>query len=181
MNIRNAIAGIGLTALLLGVPSMARAEEAKKEEEKNSQEKPKTEQVSLEQKCKDHKYVEMKPEAQEHYDNGVRAQMTKEYDKALSEYKKAMNIDPKARSPPYQIGTILMEKGDFKNAIEFYSKAINNDPCFPLGYRGLGHSYFELKDFEKSIRYNELYLKFNPKNPEKAEKEIEEAKKYVKS
>lgn len=170
--LKKAIAALGLVGLLSS-PYLAN---------KAGAEEPKKQEVSLEEQCRDYKLVEMKPEAKKHYNAGVLQHMKKNYDSAISEYQKAHELDPAARSPPHQIGVCYRKKGDLNKALEWYLKAIEIDPCFHLPYGSLSLIYFELGDYEKSIFYGKLKLE----TPECVGKErevvlerIQEAKKIL--
>ena len=76
----------------------------------------------------------------------------------LSDYEKALEIDPKFAKAHFGIGTYMAEKGDFPKAIEELTKSIELDPNFALGYSNRamakklsGDYHGALADFDRAV------------------------------
>lgn len=66
-------------------------------------------------------------EAQDAFDQGIKAQQSNNLDEALQLYQKAAQIVPKEAAYVYAIGTVYQGKNDLDAAIESYKKALTLD------------------------------------------------------
>ena len=64
----------------------------------------------------------------------------------------------------YKAGVEYGNAGLFTQAVELFSRAIRLRPDYADAYRSLGHAYFDLKDWDKSIESLERALELNPKD-----------------
>ncbi len=56
----------------------------------------------------------------------------KDYDKALADYNKAIELDPKFATAYYNRGFVDADKKDYDKALADYNKAIELDPKYAL-------------------------------------------------
>lgn len=57
-------------------------------------------------------------------------------------------------------------EGNFEKAIVEYKNALKIQPFFPALYKALAMNYAQLRDYEKAIRYMQIYLKLYPDAPD---------------
>lgn len=73
--------------------------------------------------------------AEESYDKG-------QYDRAISDYDKAIEINPKDTDAYHNRGLAYYDKGQNDQAISDYDNAIEIDPKYALAYNNRGFTYF---------------------------------------
>lgn len=71
-------------------------------------------------------------------------------DEALSNYEKALELNPKLALVYYDMGKIYKNKGNPDKAVEMYNKAIEIDPAMSIAYYDLGIMY----DSQRYPKYN---------------------------
>ncbi|GLB53089.1 hypothetical protein NBRC110019_21290 [Neptunitalea chrysea] len=86
----------------------------------------------------------------------------KEYEKAIQNYKKAIQIDPNFAYPYNGLGTVYCNQKKYEKAIQYYEKAIKINPDYLTPYNGLGTVYCNQKKYEKAIQYYEKAILINP-------------------
>src|SRR6476469_4801665 len=64
----------------------------------------------------------------------------------------------------YKAGVEYANAGLFTQAAELFRRAVRLRPDYADAYRSLGHAYFDLKDWEKSVESLERALELNPKD-----------------
>jgi protein involved in polysaccharide export with SLBB domain len=64
----------------------------------------------------------------------------------------------------YKAGVEYGNAGLFSQAVELFRRAIKLRPDYADAYRSLGHAYFDLKDWDKSVQSLERALELNPKD-----------------
>ncbi len=99
--------------------------------------------------------------SQAYFNYGLSKQQRRDFDGALVDYSKTIELDPDFFNYYVCRGTVKEEKGDRTGAIGDYDKAIELNPNFALSYYNRGHAKFNngdldgaLADYSKSI---ELY------------------------
>lgn len=101
-------------------------------------------------------------QANEHLLNGVKYANRKQYNKAISEYKKALNILPEYAEPYHNIGVVYSFKGQSKKAIKMFEKAISLNPNDAVSYNSLGVEYQKNKMYSVAITKYSQAIKINP-------------------
>lgn len=106
-------------------------------------------------------------EANAHYLLGNISHQKKEYNAAAKCYKKAHKFDKNNIGALSGLGTIALDKKDFKNAILHFKKAIQigNKPDAAL-FSNLGVSFNGNGDIKNAILAFEKAMKFGPVNPD---------------
>ena len=82
---------------------------------------------------------------------------------AISQFRKALQLDPYSVRAHFQLGLLLTGQKDYASAIESYQKAITLNPQFPDTFFNLGFIYAVSKDF---ARAEEMYTKTVALNPD---------------
>ena len=100
--------------------------------------------------------------AQEHLNKGNAYCDQGEFDEAIQEFTKAIELDPEYALAYNNRGVAYDEKGEYDKAIADCNKAIELNPELDEPYFGRGLGYMELgqkekaiSDFEKSIELSE--------------------------
>ena len=88
-----------------------------------------------------------------------------DFDNALAEAEKAININPNNPNSNFALGQALVAAGRHQEAVEPFKKAMRLDPSYrdALGY-GLGRAYFFMSQFEQSAVLFEKAYESSPDN-----------------
>ena len=87
------------------------------------------------------------------------------YKKAITNFKKAIRINPNVPNIYYNLGLAYHHIGNMDDAIESYKKAIDLKPDYDEAFCNMGMSLEEKGDLEGAIeKYNKV-LEINPKHP----------------
>ena len=78
------------------------------------------------------------------FTKGYNAYENKEYDKAISFYLRAIELDPDDDAAYYNLGIAYNSQGNLTKAIQLYEKAIELDPDDADAYINLGIAYYNL-------------------------------------
>ena len=77
----------------------------------------------------------------------------KQYSKAISEYKKAFQIDSQSTDANFNIGNTYLEAGNYDAAILSFQKLLHIDPAYVKGYNNLGTAYTQKGLYDEAIYY----------------------------
>lgn len=91
------------------------------------------------------------PPAKQYYSNGVSLMLTKNYAKAISDFKLAIKEEPTFAEAFFNIGYCYDELGQLQEAVAAFNKAIQLKPDFVEAHYNLGIVYDELKQYQDSI------------------------------
>jgi tetratricopeptide (TPR) repeat protein len=80
-------------------------------------------------------------DAEAYYNRGVAWQKKGDYDRAITDYTKAIEINPGDALAYYNRGNAYQGKGQYERAISDYNKAIELNPKFAEAYVNLGGAY----------------------------------------
>lgn len=89
-----------------------------------------------------------------------------EYQKALDELQKAIQIVPNTPQPYQNIGSIFFSTGQYDQALKFYEKALSLDPNLWASSENIAAIYFSKEDYKKAEEYTKNALKVVPTNIE---------------
>ena len=155
---------IGVGALILATlssPNLAnivRAEEAKQP-------------TTLAEQCKNYKSHRPKPEALEHFKKAHACSDEKNLDCAISEYQRAISIDPKYDEAMNDLGVIFYNNDSLDSALNLFKEALELNSCNPLIYNNAGNTYLNIgkkhgdkKYFYSAINMFEKCLELNPES-----------------
>lgn len=90
--------------------------------------------------------------------------LDQEYDNAIINYTKVLDISPKKAGIYVNRGTAYFIKGDFNKAVLDYSKALGIDSSNASAYANRASVYFKMGDYVKSISDSTEALRINPKD-----------------
>jgi len=86
--------------------------------------------------------------------------------RAVSEFKKAIEINPRYADAYHNLANTYHEMNDYDDAVSNYQKAIELNPGLWQSYQGLAAIYFEKGDYPEALRNMEAAAKINPNDPE---------------
>jgi len=85
------------------------------------------------------------------------------YDQAISDYTKAIEIDPGHSTAYNNRGVAYGEKGQYDRAISDYTKAIEINPRFAAAYYNRGLAYQNKGGYDQAIPDYNKALEINPR------------------
>ena len=85
-----------------------------------------------------------------------------EIDKAIKNFKKAIEIDPRFYLSYYGLAEIYMKRGEYQRAIENFKKGLKYNPDNPLVITNLGVLYFKTGKYEKALTQYKKVLAIEP-------------------
>jgi len=116
--------------------------------------------------------------ARVHYELAREYHLHGSSDKAIEEYKKVLELDPKYPEAHYNIGVILYYQGKIDDAIEEFLQEIDINPLFSDVHYNLALAYYRKGELDKALSKLNETLKLNPKDDEarRLRKMIEDAR-----
>lgn len=99
----------------------------------------------------------------DHYNLGISyAEEEEEYDQAISEFTKAIEIESNHVDSYVGRGEAYLDKLELDQAISDYTKAIQIDPMHAAAYRGRGTAYSMKNEYALSISDYDEAIKIDP-------------------
>jgi tetratricopeptide (TPR) repeat protein len=95
---------------------------------------------------------------------GIAFHKQKDWDKAIADLGKAVELDPKDSNAIYNLGVVYEHKGDGDLAIADYTKAIALNPKDPDAHFARGNVYYDSDDFDNALKDYQMAIKLNPKH-----------------
>ena len=90
-----------------------------------------------------------------------------QYDQAISDYTKALEINPRYAKAHYSRGIAYARKGQHDQAISDYTKALEISPRFAKAYNNRGVAYYQMGQYDKAWedvhKAQDLGFKIHPK------------------
>lgn len=84
----------------------------------------------------------------------------KQLDKAIEEYKKILEIEPKDKNAHFNLGYLYNLKEDFSTAVKEYEEVLNIDPLDKQAHYNLAIIFYKnLKNDDEARRHYEEFLK----------------------
>jgi protein O-GlcNAc transferase len=96
------------------------------------------------------------------YDLGVILFNNRQYDEAIVNFRKALELNPNHIHACNYLGSAFYNKKQLNEAITYYNKAIQINPTDPSAYINLGIFFQNTKRHEKAIDCFKAALRFNP-------------------
>lgn len=93
---------------------------------------------------------------------GLAADNEKNFDAAINNYKRAIELYPEYGMPYANLGNVYKNRGDFETALAYYKTALKLNPKFTDLYVNIGNVYYGMRDFETAFSY---YRKASILNP----------------
>lgn len=97
---------------------------------------------------------------------GFISQNKNNYDEAILNFNKAIDINPYFDQAHNNLGNVLYTKGKYEKAIESYKKTIEINPKYAEAYSNLGNALAKSGKFEEAISNQKYALKLKPDIPE---------------
>ncbi len=89
----------------------------------------------------------------------------REYDKAITDFDKAIRIDPVSTTPHSTTGALLgTPKRDFDKAIRDYDKTIRLNPKQAYAFSNRGRAWGSIMEYDKAISDFDEAIRLDPKN-----------------
>ena len=107
--------------------------------------------------------IEKDPSAENYYKLGNRERMSKNHQKAVEYYTKAIELGMENPSVYNSRGNSYRDLRKYEKSIEDYNKAIKLDPKYVYAYNGRGNSYGDLGEHEKAIEDYNKAIELDPK------------------
>src|SRR5712692_3742643 len=110
------------------------------------------------------KSIEIFPTAEAHTFLGWTYSFKGDYDRAIAECRRAIELDPDFGNPYNDIGAYLIEKGELDEAIPWFERAMKatryESPAFP--HLNLGRVYERKGQWDQAIECYKKALALNP-------------------
>lgn len=105
-------------------------------------------------------------QALEYYDLGIEEFQNENYEKAISNYKKAIVFDKDFAFAYDNLGITYRKLNRFDEAIDAYEKSLKIDPNGQVPLQNIAIAYIYKKEYKKAIKYYEKLAKLDDSNPE---------------
>jgi tetratricopeptide (TPR) repeat protein len=100
--------------------------------------------------------------SQSYHNLGMAYAEEKDFDKAMSFYLKAVEIDPNASITYYNMGNLYLRQNKNEEAEKYYIKALNIDHRLAEAHCNLGLVYNRMTQFKKAIYHCQQAIRFKP-------------------
>ena len=110
------------------------------------------------------KAIEFDPNHIYYNNRGCVYHTRKNYDKALADYNKAIELDPTYTDAYNNRGITYRKQEKPEQAIADYTKAIELNPTYTDAYNNRGYAYIKTKNFEKALPDINKAFELNPNN-----------------
>lgn len=85
-----------------------------------------------------------------------------QYDEAISQYKRILEIDPGRGEVLQSIGKLYESKGDLQQALSYYKTYLEHFPNDPGSFNTIGHLYEKMGDHQRAKSFYEKALLLKP-------------------
>ena len=96
-------------------------------------------------------------------ERGVTYSESEQYQKAISYFAKAIELNPNLAMAYYNRGTTYYDLGQYPKAISDFTRAIELNPEFALAYSNRGVAYAKLGEYQKAIDDCSKAIEIDPK------------------
>ena len=110
--------------------------------------------------------VSKNPEALKIYSKGIEASKKENYEKAISYFKKALEVDSLFAFAWDNIGLCYRKLSKYDEAIYAYNRSLNLDAIGQMPLLNIAVAYKYKKEYDKAISAYERLAELDPKNPE---------------
>lgn len=101
-----------------------------------------------------------------YYSRGLAYYKLNNYQKALEDLNKTIEIDPQYMNVYYDRGVVYQDVGNYREAMNNYSKAIEINPQFDKAYNNRGNVSLQLGDYPHAIEDFNQAIKLNADIPD---------------
>jgi tetratricopeptide (TPR) repeat protein len=88
------------------------------------------------------------------------------YDASVTEWKKALQLNPDDAKAHNNLGRVLAAKGDIDEAVEHWQRALQLNPDYAEAHNNLGTALVRKGRFDEAIAHFRTVLETNPESPE---------------
>ena len=113
-----------------------------------------------------------------YYNRGWEHDELGEYERAIKDYDKAIELNPKKSNYYYNRALAYSKQNDYDKAIRDLNQSIRLDPKFAAAYNNRGVAYERKGDYKRAIEDYDEAIRIDPKY-ERAIKNRDEAKKHL--
>lgn len=106
----------------------------------------------------------IKKDAADYISSGEKHIQSGEDEKALLDFRKAVELNPQSAETYVAIGRSLFKFGKKDEALEIYKKAIERDPNSSDAYNGLGYAYYLQGKLGSAVDAFLMAIKLNPEH-----------------
>jgi len=99
-----------------------------------------------------------------HYNKGITLNSVQDYEQALSEFLKAVQIEPGFAKGHVNLGVTYALLEDEDKALAAFEKAVEVDPKEPEAWRNLGITYRNLEEYDKAMAAYEKLVELDPED-----------------
>ncbi|MFZ2538094.1 MAG: tetratricopeptide repeat protein, partial [Oscillospiraceae bacterium] len=85
-----------------------------------------------------------------------------QYEKAIENFQRAIELDPIYAYPWHGLGTVYYYQKNYEKTIEYLRKAIELDPTFTYPWHGLGAVFFMQNNNEEAIEHYQKAIELEP-------------------
>ncbi len=107
--------------------------------------------------------IRMQNTAISYFNRGLAYQSKEQYDQAIADYTKAIELDPKYARPYNNRGLAYKNKGQYDQAIADFTKAIELDPKYTYAYYNRGNAYQSKGQYDQAIADFTKAIELDPK------------------
>jgi tetratricopeptide (TPR) repeat protein len=97
-----------------------------------------------------------------HNNMGMAFAKQKSFDRAITHYNKALEINPDFANTYYNLGNVFLRRGELDEAIKHYTKALDLAPDLPEAHLNMGNALFKQGKLEGAIAYYNKAIKVRP-------------------
>jgi tetratricopeptide (TPR) repeat protein len=113
----------------------------------------------------DQAWLEMERQRREAEEERQRQQVyydKRNYDQAIEDYSKAIELNPQYADAYSNRGNAYYDKRNYDQAIEDYSKAIELNPQYAIAYYNRGNAYYNKRNYDQAIEDYSKAIELNP-------------------
>jgi type IV pilus assembly protein PilF len=90
--------------------------------------------------------------AEGYYERGLNHLQSKDYEKALVEFQRSINTDPKNKMSYYAMGMVYDLMGKYSEAEKYYKESLDIDSEFSDAHNALGTIYMKQKKWKEALK-----------------------------
>jgi tetratricopeptide (TPR) repeat protein len=101
-------------------------------------------------------------ECQEHYAKAEEYIQNKQYDSAIAEFKKVIQIDPRFFEAYNSMGFVYIQLGQYEEAIVYFQKALEINPNYAPAYDNIGVANSFMRRYQEAVPYYKKAIYIDP-------------------
>ena len=109
---------------------------------------------------------ESQPTAKQYFDMGVSNLVPNQYEKAIDDFTKAIELNPRYFDAYWQRASAYSNLGQYESALADYTKSIELNPDFAYPYYERGLVYYKLEQYEEALKDYDKTLELDLNHPQ---------------